>query len=203
MYTINDVNVGYFTASETLSKLLGVNRAAAEQIITANGGWNELLARTSDDVQGLTSAQKQRLDAARRLFFSGDGTNRAKITSPVDAARLLMPTMQGLDQEHLKVVLLDTKNQVIQITTVYIGSVNSAMVRVGEVFKEAVKQNAVSILVTHNHPSGIATPSPEDILVTRQIVEAGNLLDVTVVDHLIIGNGTFVSMRERGLGFPS
>ena len=154
MYNLKEITVGYFTASETLSKLLGVSRAAAEQIIAANGGWTALLARTSSDVHGLTSAQKDRLDAARRLFFSGDGSNRTKITSPVDAARLIMPTMHGLDQEHLKVILLDTKNQVIQVVTVYVGSVNSAMVRVGEVFQAAISRHASALILIHNHPSG-------------------------------------------------
>ena len=83
----------------------------------------------------------------------------------------------------------------------YVGSLNSAMIRVGEVFKEALKLNACAVIVVHNHPSGDPTPSPEDILVTKQIGEAGKLLDVDVVDHIIIGNGTYVSMRERGLGF--
>jgi len=79
--------------------------------------------------------------------------------------------------------------------------VNSAQVRVGEVFRDAVRRNSTAMIVAHNHPSGDPTPSPEDILVTRQIVEAGKLLDVDVLDHLIIGRGRYVSMRERGLGF--
>jgi DNA repair protein RadC len=128
-------------------------------------------------------------------------TTREQIKSPADAAALLMAEMQGLDQEHLRAVLLDTKNRVLTITTVYVGSVNSAMIRVGEVFKEAIRLNAVAMILTHNHPSGDCSPSPEDILVTRQIVEAGKLLDCDVLDHLIIGGGRYCSMRERGLGF--
>lgn len=83
----------------------------------------------------------------------------------------------------------------------YVGSVNSAQVRVGEVFRDAVRRNSTAVIVAHNHPSGDPTPSPEDILVTRQIVEAGKLLDVDVLDHLILGRGRYVSMRERGAGF--
>ena len=87
------------------------------------------------------------------------------------------------------------------ITTVYIGSLNASLIRVGEIFKEALKRNSAALIVVHNHPSGDPTPSPEDVLVTREIISAGKLLDIDVLDHLVIGQGRFVSMRERGLGF--
>src|SRR5204863_9963348 len=106
-----------------------------------------------------------------------------------------------LDQEHLRAVLLDTKNRVQGISTIYVGSLNTSHIRVGEVFKDALKKNSAALIVVHNHPSGDPTPSPEDVLVTREIVAAGVLLDVDVLDHLVIGQGRFVSMRERGLGF--
>jgi len=126
---------------------------------------------------------------------------RFPIRSPADVATLLMVEMSHLDQEHLRTVLLDTKNRVQQINTVYIGSLNSATIRVGEVFKEAVRRNSAGIIVVHNHPSGEATPSIDDIEVTRQLVAAGRLLDIELLDHLIIGRGQYVSLRERGLGF--
>ncbi|MDW8405351.1 RadC family protein, partial [Chloroflexus sp.] len=126
---------------------------------------------------------------------------RFPIRSPADVAALLMVEMSHLDQEHLRTVLLDTKNRVQQISTIYIGSLNSATIRIGEVFKDAVRRNSAAIIVVHNHPSGEATPSPEDIQVTRQLVAAGRLLDIEVLDHLIIGRGHYVSLRERGLGF--
>ena len=99
--------------------------------------------------------------------------------------------------------MLDTKNRIQAICTVYIGSLNASLVRVGEVFKEAVRRNSAALIVAHNHPSGAPEPSPEDVLVTREIVQAGKLLDVDVLDHLIIGHGTWVSLRERGLGFET
>jgi DNA repair protein RadC len=124
---------------------------------------------------------------------------RDQIKSPTDAAGLLMLDMSALDQEHLRTVLLDTKNRVQAITTVYVGSVNSAMIRVGEVFKAALAWNSAALIVVHNHPSGDPTPSPEDLLNTEQIVAAGKLLDIDVLDHLVIGQGRYCSMREKGL----
>jgi DNA repair protein RadC len=109
--------------------------------------------------------------------------------------------MSALEQEHLRVLLLDTRNHVLDIAEVYRGSVNSSQVRVGEVFKAAVRRGAPAILVVHNHPSGDPTPSPDDTAVTRALVQAGKLLDVEVLDHLVIGRGRYVSMKERGLGF--
>jgi DNA repair protein RadC len=114
---------------------------------------------------------------------------------------MLIAEMSHLDQEHFRVVILDTKNRVQKVHTVYIGTLNSALIRTGEVFKEAIRLNAAAIILSHNHPSGEPTPSPEDVLVTRQIVQAGQMLEIEVLDHLVIGNGRFVSMRERGLGF--
>jgi DNA repair protein RadC len=99
--------------------------------------------------------------------------------------------------------LLNTKNHVIGSHDVYRGSLNTAVVRVGELFREAIRQNCAALVLVHNHPSGDPTPSPEDVNLTRQVVEAGTLLDVSVLDHLVIGSGQpgFVSLKERGLGF--
>lgn len=142
------------------------------------------------------------LDLLNTLRVLLTPTKREKIRSPSDVAALLMVEMAHLDQEQLRTVLLDTKNNVQEIVTVYIGSLNSAEIRIGEVFKAAVRWNSAALIVAHNHPTGEPTPSPEDILVTRQIVEAGKLLDIECLDHLVIGQGRFVSMRERRLGFP-
>jgi len=107
----------------------------------------------------------------------------------------------ALEQEHLRVILLDRRNRVMETVEVYKGSVNSSQIRVGEVFKEAIRKNASALIVIHNHPSGDPTPSPDDVAVTRAIVQAGKLLDVEVLDHLVIGHGKWVSLKERGLGF--
>jgi proteasome lid subunit RPN8/RPN11 len=126
---------------------------------------------------------------------------REQIKSPADVAGMLMVEMGSLDQEELRTVLLDTRNRVIGLHTVYKGSLDTSMVRVGEVYKEAIKRNSAALIVVHNHPSGQCDPSPEDILITRQIVEAGKLLSTECLDHLIIGQGRWVSLRERGMGF--
>lgn len=121
--------------------------------------------------------------------------------SPADIANLLMLEMGLLQQEHLRAVLLDTKNQILRVATIYEGSLNTAVVRVGEVFRPAIQANCASVIIVHNHPSGDPTPSPEDVRVTELLVEAGKLLDIEVLDHVVIGRNSFVSLKERRLGF--
>ena len=126
---------------------------------------------------------------------------KPKIKSPADAANLLMMDMMALEQEHLKVVILDTQNHVLKVHTAYIGSLNTAVVRPCELFREAIRLNAAAIIVLHNHPSGSPDPSAEDVYVTRQIVEAGKLLGIDCLDHIVVGANRFCSLKERGLGF--
>jgi DNA repair protein RadC len=153
---------------------------------------------------GIGEAKAAQLKAAfelgRRLLVTAPA-ERPQVRSPADAAQLLMAEMALLEQEHLRLVLLDTKNAVLAIPTVYVGSLNTSMIRIGELFRYALRENCAALIVAHNHPSGDPAPSPEDVVVTRRIVEAGQLLDIEVLDHLIIGHGRFVSLKERGLGF--
>ncbi len=153
---------------------------------------------------GIAEAKAAQIKAAielgRRLMLESP-EERPAINSPADAAALVQYDMGALEQEHLRVVLLDRRNRVLEVVEIYRGSVSSSQVRVGEVFKEAVRKNASGIIVVHNHPSGDPTPSPDDVAVTRAIVQAGKLLDVDVLDHLVIGQGRWVSLKERGLGF--
>ncbi len=101
----------------------------------------------------------------------------------------------------MRIILLNTRNDVMRITELYRGSLNTSVVRVGEIFREAIQANAAGIILVHNHPSGDPSPSPEDIAVTRAVIDAGQLLDIEVIDHLVIGGNRFVSMKRRGLGF--
>jgi DNA repair protein RadC len=156
------------------------------------------------DQHGLGEAKASQIKAAielgRRLTLESP-EERPAINSPADAAALVQYEMSALEQEHLRVILLDRRNRVMETVEVYKGSVNSSQIRIGEVFKEAIRKNASAVVVVHNHPSGDPTPSPDDVAVTRAIVQAGKLLDVEVLDHLVIGQGRWISLKERGLGF--
>ncbi len=127
--------------------------------------------------------------------------SREQVKSPSDVAAFLISETLHLDQEELRTIMLDTRNRIIGCTVVYRGSLNAASVRIGELFKEALKRNSAAIILSHNHPSTFPEPSPEDVLLTSQAVEAGKLLDCEVLDHIITGGPKWVSLREKGLGF--
>jgi len=156
-------------------------------------------------VEGVSRMRLARLRAALELgrrMLTEPLQDRPLVRSPQDAAELLIPEMAGLEQEQMRVVLLNTKNRVLGMPLVYQGSLHTTVIRVGELFREAVRQNAAALIVAHNHPSGFCDPSPEDVSVTAEIVKSGKLLDVDVVDHLILGSGgRWASLKERGLGF--
>jgi len=165
----------------------------------ARGGFTELQQEKGVGPAKVTQI-KAALELGRRLLIASP-TDRPQVKSPADAANLLMLEMGMLEQEHLRVMLMDTRNRVLSIHTVYVGNVNSSVVRVGEIFREAIRANTAALIVAHNHPSGDPTPSAQDVAVTEQIVQAGRLLNIEVLDHLIIGQHRFVSLKERGLGF--
>ena len=121
------------------------------------------------------------------------------INCPEDVRRLLGPEMAPLAQEQLRVLLLNTRNQVMGQRVIYQGNVNSSMIRPAEVFRPAVIEAVPSIIISHNHPSQDPTPSPEDAAITRDIAEAGKLLGIELLDHVVIGGERFVSLKERGL----
>jgi DNA repair protein RadC len=156
------------------------------------------------NIHGVGPAKAAQIKAAIELGIRLKKENpdlSAAVNSPEDAAELVMYDMQGLVQENLWVVLLDTRNRKIGVEKVYVGSLNASMVRVGELFRGALQRSAAGIIMAHNHPSGDPAPSPEDVTLTRAAVQAGKLLDVEVLDHLVIGHNSFVSMKEKGLGF--
>ena len=179
----------------------------SERLLTKFGGLAGLAQASHDELcleKGIGEAKATQIKAALELgkrLLATAPHERPQVRSPADVANLLMLEMGLLEQEHLRTVLLDTKNVVQRVVNVYSGNLNTAVVRVGEVFREAIRSNCASIIVVHNHPSGDPTPSPEDVRVTEQIVEAGRLLDIDVLDHLVIGRNRYVSLKERGLGF--
>jgi DNA repair protein RadC len=179
----------------------------AERVLAALGGLSGLARASMTEMQAVRGVGrvkaieiKAALELGRRLMVSAP-EERSRITSPADAANLLMSEMGYLEQEHLRVILLDTRNRVLATPTIYVGSLNTSVIRVAELFRPAIKENAAALIVAHNHPSGDPAPSPEDIRVTRQIRQAGELLDIDVLDHVVIARQGYISLKERGLGF--
>jgi DNA repair protein RadC len=207
------VGEGALSTAELLAIILRVGvdgenvLALATRLLSIHNGLPGL-ARASFaelcEVKGLGPAKTAQLKAAlelgRRMLVAAP-EERFVVHSPVDVAQLLLAEMSHLEQEHFRVMYLDTRNHVLGVETIYIGSLNTSHIRVAEVFRDAVKRNCAAIIVAHNHPSGDPSPSPEDVSVTRELVSAGRLLDIELLDHLIIGQQRFVSLRERGLGF--
>ena len=166
----------------------------------ARVAYGELLS-----LKGISDAKACQLLAALELgrrLVSLSPEDRSIIRSPQDVVNLLSAEMALLDQEHLKVVLISTKGEVWGIHEVYIGNVNAAIVRVSEVLRPAIRENCPSIIVVHNHPSGDPSPSAEDVLVTRKIASGGEMLDIELLDHIVIGGQSYVSLKQKGLGFP-
>ncbi len=155
-------------------------------------------------VKGLGPAKTAQLLAAfelgRRLMLESP-EERLQIRSPADAAHLLTPLIGHKEQENFVVLYLDTRNRVTDREILYKGSLNTSLVRVAEVFRGAIRRNSAGIIVAHNHPSGDPNPSPEDVALTRRLVKAGKLLEVDLLDHLVIGQNRYISLRERALGF--
>jgi DNA repair protein RadC len=153
---------------------------------------------------GVGAARAAQLAAAfelgRRLAADWP-SGRWTIRSPGDVAERLIPQMGRLEREELRVVLLTAKNSVMKVVTVYQGNVSASLVRVGELFRDAIRVNAAGAVLVHNHPSGDPTPSPDDLHLTAEAIAAGRLLDIDVLDHLVIGHDAFVSLRDRGVAF--
>ncbi|CAM2841562.1 DNA repair protein RadC [Hathewaya histolytica] len=175
------------------------------RIIKERGGLNGLLTSTKEDftdLKGIGSAKASQLIAIAELskrFRSYRSGENYKICSPRDAAEYVMEEMRYLKQEILKVIMLNTKNKVIYEKNVFLGSVNSSIVHPREIYKEAIIKNSTSIVIFHNHPSGDPTPSREDLNVTNRIQDSGRILGVDLLDHIIIGNGTYISLKEKGI----
>ena len=153
--------------------------------------------------KGVGLAKAAQIEAALELgnrLRLEEPDERPAIHSPADVADLVAYEMEGLPQEQLWVLVLDTRNRVLSIEKLYSGSVNASFVRIAELFRPAIQRNAAAVLLVHNHPSGDPSPSAEDVALTRAAGEAGRLLDIEVLDHLVIGQGRHFSLKEHGLG---
>jgi DNA repair protein RadC len=174
----------------------------------SGGGLRGLMKRDLDsltEIRGVGPAKAITILAAvelgRRVAQLAP-EERPQVRNPEDLALIFEPRLMALDQEQLWVAVLDTKHQLERLVPVYQGSVNSAQVRTAEVFKEAVRANAPAIAIAHNHPSGDPTPSAADIALTADLARAAEVLDIELIDHLVIGDGRWLSLRRLGLGFP-
>jgi DNA repair protein RadC len=173
----------------------------------SGGGLRGLMKRDLDsltEIRGVGPAKAVTILAAvelgRRIAQQAP-EEREQVRNPEDLARIFEPRLMALDHEQLWVAVLDTKHMLERLAPIYQGSVNSAQVRTAEVFKEAIRANAPAIALAHNHPSGDPTPSSDDIALTADLEQAARILDIELLDHLIIGDGRWLSLRRLGLGF--
>lgn len=209
-YRLDLVGANALSTAELLAVVLGAKDGLdlATDLLIVTGGLGGLMKKGKHELSQIAGIGEKRAkslialcELSKRMFYTKDNATPPVISSPADAANLLMSEMMFLEKEHLRVILLNTRNQVLGVPTIYIGSVNAAVIRVAEIMQPAIRANAVAMIVCHNHPTGDPSPSPEDITTTRMIAKAGKLMDIAVLDHVIIGNNSFVSLKERGLGF--
>ena len=155
-------------------------------------------------IPGIGAAKAARLTAAFELgrrSVADWPAGRWVIRSPRDVAVRLLVEMGRLEREELRVLSLNAKNVVLRVSIVYVGNVSASLVRVGELFRDAVRLDASGVVLCHNHPSGDPTPSPDDLHLTAEAIAAGRLLDVDVLDHVVIGHDAWISLRDRGVTF--
>ena len=175
----------------------------AERLLVSHGGISGLGGLSPKELsklKGIGTAKAVAIAAAvelgKRMNMPG-GAERLVIRSPQDVADLMMPRLRYENKEKFVVVLLSTKNHVLASPTVSVGTLNASVVHPRELFREAINYNAAAVILVHNHPSGDPSPSREDIALTGKMIEAGRLLDISVIDHVIIGDGKYVSLKEK------
>lgn len=177
----------------------------AARLISSNEGLRFLSTCTIQElsqIKGIGKAKATQIKAAVELgkrLRNYRNDNIIKINSPEDIADLVMEEMRYLKKEHLKVIFLNTKNVVIDVKDLSIGSLNASVVHPREIFSEAIRRSSASIIICHNHPSGDPTSSQEDINITRRLFEVGKLVGIDLLDHVIIGDGSYISLKEKGI----
>lgn len=201
------------SASELLALVWGSGRRGASSVdvatdVLARHGSLAELARADPlelaAVPGIGAARAAQLVAAFELgrrSSVADGSARWTIRAPRDVADRMMRDMASLEREELRVLLLNAKNVVLREVVVYQGNVSAALVRIAELFRDAVRAHAAGVVVVHNHPSGDPEPSPDDLHLTAEAIAAGRLLDIAVLDHVILATDAYVSLRDRGVSF--
>lgn len=183
-----------------------INALSLAQRILSLGDGLKFLQESSiqelSSISGIGNSKAAIIKASVELgnrVRSFKGRENIKITSPKDVANMLLDDMRYLKKEHFKVVFLNVKNVVIDVSDLSIGSLNSSIVHPREVYYDAIKKTAYSIIVCHNHPSGDPTPSKEDISITKRLIEVGKIIGIELLDHIIIGNDDYISFKEKGL----
>lgn len=180
----------------------GRTHAAGSTIATDYPSAQALAAATFEDLAAAIGPRRAgallaAVELGRRAQ-AAPSTKRPAIRNAADVYQLLSWDMRHLDREHFRVLVLNTRHQVVRVATVSVGGLSSAQVHPREVFKEAIRYGAAAIIVVHNHPSGDPTPSPDDRQITDQLSAAGTLIGIPVLDHIIIGDGQYTSLRELG-----
>lgn len=197
------------TLTELLAALIGGQQQVeiAEKLMRRFGSLRAIRAASASEIAQISGIGQQTaarlisaLELGKRLVTEFE-EEKPTISSPKVAANLVQYEMSILEQEELWILLLDTRSRVVETVKLYRGSVNTTQVRIGEIFRAAVRHNATAFIAVHNHPSGDPNPSPDDVSLTRAIIEAGKLMDIEVLDHLVIGRNRWVSLKERKLGF--
>ncbi len=209
----------YLTDAELVALLIGTGHAGTDETaldlarrllrnVAGSGNGSTVLRRLAEASpeemtrsRGIGPAKAATIMAAVELGkrVRGEAAERPIIRGPGDVAEILIPQMASLDREHFRVVLLNTKNGVLDVETVAVGGLDASIAHPREVFKAPIRRSAAAIILAHNHPSGDPSPSTQDARVTRRMIRAGNVLGVEVLDHVIIGDDTHYSMRERGM----
>ncbi len=204
---------GGLSAAELIAVILGTGgggRSAielAEEALARHASVGALARATDAEfaaIPGVGAAKAARLAAAFELgrrSVSDWPSGRWTIRSPRDVADRLLVELGRLEREELRVLSLNAKNVVQRVSTVYVGNVSASLVRVGELFRDAVRLDASGVILVHNHPSGDPTPSPDDLHLTAEAIAGGRLLDVDVLDHVVVGHDAWVSLRDRGVTF--
>jgi DNA repair protein RadC len=208
---LREAGAGALSSAELLAIILGSGSRdesaldMAHRLLQGPRGVRLLAEASYEDLcgtKGIGPAKAAQVMAAvelgKRLSCLGQGL-RPTVRSPQDVCSFVMEEMCYLDREHFRVVILNTKNQVLAVETVSVGSLNSSLVHPREVFKPAVLKSAAAVILLHNHPSGDPTPSREDLEITRRLAEAGKLIGIEVLDHIIIGDHVFTSLKEKAV----